>query len=65
VPLASGTNPRNVGTLAAGASATVSWTVEPTGCSWFPTVRTVTFSNASNSYGESFSGSSALSFLAF
>jgi serine protease AprX len=66
VSLLSGTNPRNVGTLAAGASATVSWTVQPTGCSFFfPTLRTVTFSNISNSYGESFSGSSSLTFVVF
>jgi serine protease AprX len=69
VLLVSGANPRNVGTLAAGAAATVSWTVQPIGCFGFPfpfpTLRTVSFSNTSSSYGESFSGSSAMSFFVF
>jgi hypothetical protein len=63
VSLVSGTLARSVGTLAPGASTTVSWTVMPTGCSFFPSPRTVTFSNTSSSYGETLSGSSSLSFL--
>jgi serine protease AprX len=62
VVLVSGTNPRNLGTLGASASATASWTVQPTGCSFFPTFRTVTFSNSSSSYGETLTGSSSLTF---
>jgi serine protease AprX len=63
--LVNGLNPRNVGTLNPGATAAVSWTVQPIGCILFPTVRSVTFSNTSSSYGETFSGSSALSFVVF
>jgi serine protease AprX len=66
VVLVSGANPRNVGTLAAGASTTVSWTVQPTFClPFFPSVRAAIFSNSSSSYGETFSGSSGLGFLVF
>jgi serine protease AprX len=63
--LVSGTNPRSVGTLAPGASVAVSWIVQPTGCSFFPSTRSVTFGNTSNSYGETFTGSSSTSFVVF
>ena len=66
VALVSGANPRSVGTLAAGASTTVSWRVQATSCiPFFANFRSVTFSNTSSSYGETFSGSSALSFVVF
>jgi serine protease AprX len=56
--LVSGAASQNVGTIAAGGSATASWTVSSSFCV-FPISRTVTFSNSSISYGESFSGTAS------
>lgn len=54
--LVAGANPQNVGTLAANGTATASWTVSSVACT-ASVARTVTFSNSSASYGESFTGS--------
>lgn len=53
--LVAGANPRNVGTLAADGTATASWTVSSAACV-LQVSRTVTFTNTSSSYGESFRG---------
>jgi serine protease AprX len=54
--LVSGSASQNVGTLAAGGTATASWMVSSGACS-SQVSRTVTFTNSSSSYGESFTGS--------
>ncbi|HSP78168.1 MAG TPA: NEW3 domain-containing protein, partial [Myxococcaceae bacterium] len=53
--LVSGSNPQNVGTLASGGTAVASWTVSSASCA-LQVNRTVTFTNSSYSYGESFRG---------
>jgi serine protease AprX len=52
--ITAGTNPRNIGTIAAGAIGSASWTVQATSSSGN---YTISVSNSSSSYAETYTGS--------